>query len=143
METQMTHVTSRRAATVVAAPAAAITAWALTRLIGVDLVLKSGHGTVGPADVVTSALVAALAGWLIVRWVERRSAQPQRLWVLIGSTVLGASLIGPSWLADGASAVALISLHVVTAVVVIGGFAATLPARCGFEAVPRSGTIPG
>jgi hypothetical protein len=138
----MTHLRSRRAATVVAAPVAALAAWGLIRLAGTDLVLKSGHGTVGPAGVVTTALVAALAGWLVVRLVERASAQPQRLWVLIGSTALGASLIGPSWLADGASAVALISLHVVTAVVVIGGFAATLPARCGFGAAPRSGTIP-
>jgi hypothetical protein len=139
----MTHLTSRRAATVVAAPAAALAVWALTRVMGVDLVLKSGHGTVGPGAVVATALVAALAGWLVVRQVERRSAQPQRLWVLIGSTALGLSLIGPSWLADGTSAVALISLHVVTAAVVIGGFAATLPARCGFGAAPRSGTIPG
>jgi Family of unknown function (DUF6069) len=139
----MTHLNTRRAAIVVAAPAAALAAWALIRLIGVDLVLKSGRGTVGPADVLTAALVAALAGWLIVRQVERRSAQPQRLWALIGSTVLGASLIGPSWLADGASAVALICLHFVTAVVVVGGFAATLPARCGFGTAPRSGTIPG
>jgi len=34
-----------------------------------------------------------------------------------------------AWLEDGPSAVALMSLHVVTAVVVITGFAATLPAR--------------
>lgn len=139
----MTHLKSRRAATVLAAPTAALAVWAVIRLMGVDLVLKSGHGTVGPADVATAALVAALAGWLVVRQVERRSAQPQRLWVMIGSAGLGASLIGPSWLADGTSAVALISLHVVTAGVVIGGFAATLPARCEFGTAPRSGTIPG
>ncbi len=147
----MTHLNSRRAATVVAAPAGALATWAVTRLIGVDLVLKPGHGTVGPVAVVATALVAALAGWLAVRQIERRSGQPQRLWVMLGSTVLGASLIGPSWLADGASAVALIALHVVTAAVVIGGFAATLPARCWSETArggarepaPRSGTIPG
>jgi hypothetical protein len=37
------------------------------------------------------------------------------------------SVIGPAWFADGASSVALAALHVVTAVVVISGFAGTLP----------------
>jgi hypothetical protein len=36
-------------------------------------------------------------------------------------------VIGPAWLADGASGAALIALHVVVAVVVIHGFARTLP----------------
>jgi hypothetical protein len=35
--------------------------------------------------------------------------------------------IGPSWLAEDASSVALIALHFVVAAVVIGGFASTLP----------------
>jgi hypothetical protein len=38
-------------------------------------------------------------------------------------------MIGPAWLADGADAMSLMSLHLVTALVVIGGFARTLPTR--------------
>ncbi len=56
---------------------------------------------------------------------------------------IGGSLIGLSWLADGASAAALISPHVVTAVVVIGGLAATLPAHYGFGPAPRQAQSPG
>jgi hypothetical protein len=129
--------TRRRIATVVLAPAAALAAWALIRLIGIDLVLSHGHtGTVGPLDVFGAALAGGLAGWLVVSLIERYSRRPRRLWAQIGSTALGVSIIGPNWLADGASAVALISLHVVTAAVVITGLFRTLPvtpadcARC-------------
>jgi hypothetical protein len=38
-------------------------------------------------------------------------------------------MIGPSWLADGSSAVALITLHLVTALVVICGFAGIIPVQ--------------
>jgi hypothetical protein len=37
------------------------------------------------------------------------------------------SIIGPTWLADGASGASLIGLRFVTAVVVITGFFGTLP----------------
>jgi hypothetical protein len=44
---------------------------------------------------------------------------------------LAVSTIGPAYLADDSTtALALTALHFVTAIVVIGGFAATLPA-CG------------
>ena len=125
----MTHLTRHRIATVVLAAAAALAAWSLTQLIGVDLVVSTGDGTVGPADVIGASIVGALAGWLVVRLLESRSRQPLRAWAFIGSTALAISIIGPAWFADGASAVALIFLHVVTAVVVITGFARTLPVR--------------
>jgi hypothetical protein len=54
----MTDINRRRLATVVVAPAAALTGWAVVRLIGVDLVLKTG-GTVGPVEVLVAALVGA------------------------------------------------------------------------------------
>jgi Family of unknown function (DUF6069) len=127
----MTHRTRRRIGTVVLAPAAALVTWGLIRLIGIDLVVSVGSGSVGPADVLAAALVGTLAGWAVVRLVERHSRYPRSRWAFIGSTALAVSIIGPSWFADGASAVALISLHVVTAVVVISGFAATLPVRRG------------
>ena len=74
-----------------------------------------------------AALVGALAGLFVVRLLERRSRHPRSWWSFGGSTALAVSIIGPTWLADGASAVALITLHIVTAAVVIIGFAGTLP----------------
>ena len=127
----MTHHTRRRIVTVILAPVAALAAWGLTQLLGIGLDVTVGDGTVGPGDVFVYALVGALGGWAVVRLVEGHSRYPRSRWALIGSTTLAVSIIGPSWFADGAGAVALISLHVVTAVVVIIGFAATLPVHRG------------
>lgn len=127
-EDAMNRVDRRRLETVLLAPAAALAAWGLVRAVGVDLVLKDGS-TVGAGAVIAAALAAALAAWLVVRWLEFHSRRPRSIWALVGSTALAASLIGPSWRADGASAVALIGLHFVTAIVVINGLAGTLPPR--------------
>jgi hypothetical protein len=129
----MTDRTRRRSGTVVLAPAAALTAWALIRLSGIDLVVSTGDGTVGAVDVVVAALVGALGGWSIVRLLERHSRRPRMWWSFAGSTGLAMSVIGPAWFADGASAVALIVLHVVTAVAVLCGFGGTLPVYCGTQ----------
>ena len=126
----MTKFTQHRIATVVLAPVAALLGWAAIRLLGIDLLVSTGDGTVGPADVVVAALAAALGGWFVVRLLERRTAHPRGWWAFIGSTALSVSIIGPSYFADGVSAVALIALHFLVAIVVITGFASTLPARC-------------
>ena len=125
----MTSNTRRRIATVILAPAAALAAWSLTQAIGVELVVSTGSGKVGPGDVFVAALVAALAAWASARVIERRSRRPRAAWSFTASTALAVSMIGPSWLADGTSAVALIGLHFVTAGVVIGGFVSTIPVR--------------
>jgi Family of unknown function (DUF6069) len=128
----MTHRNFRRLATVVLAPVAALAAWAIARLLGIDLAVSGASGTVGAGHVVAAALAGAVAAWLVVALVERRSRHPRAAWGLIASTGLSLSVIGPSWLADGAAgAVALIALHFVVAVVVIVGFAGTLPAHRG------------
>jgi Family of unknown function (DUF6069) len=123
----MAHRTRRRISTVVLAPAAALIGWALTQLAGIDLVVSAGDDSIGPADVFAAALVGALAGWLVVLVLEKHGRYPRARWSFVGSTALSVSIVGPVWLADGASSVALIALHVVTAVVVIVGFAGTLP----------------
>jgi hypothetical protein len=123
------HRTSRRIATLVLAPSAALGAWALARLIGVDLVVSTGSGTVRPPDVVFAATLAAVLAWIVAGQLERRVRRPRQWWAFVTSTGLAVSMIGPSWFADGSSAVALICLHFVTAVVVIAGFGGTLPWR--------------
>jgi Family of unknown function (DUF6069) len=50
-----------------------------------------------------------------------------RWWPFIGSTALAISMLGPSYLADGSSAVSLICLHVVVGVVLITGFMRAVP----------------
>ena len=127
----MTHRTIRRVSTVVLAPAAALATWAVAQLVGIDLVVTGPDGdtSVGPVDVVAAALAGALAGWAVVWLLERHSERPVVWWPFIGSTALAISIVGPSWLADGTGAVALIAMHVVTAVVVIRGLAKTLPAH--------------
>ena len=126
----MTDRTRRRIVTVVAAPLAALAAWAAFRLAGSDLVLNDG-GTVGPVDVVAAALAGGLGAWCVVRVLQRHTQRPRFWWPLVGSAVLGASFIGPSYLADGVDALALGGLHFVTAMVLIWGLAATMPAECG------------
>ena len=125
----MTSRNLRRLATVLVAPAAALAAWAFVQLIGIDPTVSGATGAVGAGDVVAAALVAAAAAWLVLLLVERRSSRPRKTWPVVASTALSVSVIGPTWLADGAGAVALIALHVVVALVVITGFAGTLPAR--------------
>jgi hypothetical protein len=139
----MTRYTRRRVATVVLAPAAALATWAFIRLLGIDLVVSTGDGTVGAVEVVAAALVGAIGGWFVVRLVEGHSRRPWNWWPALGTTALTASTIAPSHLADGTSQVALVALHFVTAIVVIGGFATTLPAcRCRGAWSVRGG-VPG
>ena len=117
-----------RLATTALAPAAAVAAWAGFRIGGVEFTLKSGD-TVGTLDVVTAALVGAAVGWLVLRAIERHTLRPRATWTVVATTALAVSVIGPSWFADGGSAAALIALHIVTAAVVIAGFAGTVPVR--------------
>lgn len=72
-----------------------------------------------------ASLVAGLAAWgvyaLLAHW--RRA----RWWPFVGSTALAISITGPSYLADGVSAVALICLHVIVGVVLIMDFTRFVP----------------
>jgi hypothetical protein len=126
----MTDRTRRRIVIVTLAPVAALAAWAVGRLAGVDFAQNAGRGTVGPADVVAAAIVGGLAAWCVVRALERTTRRPGFWWPMVGSAALGLSLIGPSYLADGVDALALGGLHIVTAMVLIWGLETTLPATC-------------
>jgi hypothetical protein len=128
---------TRRLVTTLLAPGAALLAWSAFRLLDVDFVLKSGD-EVGAVDVIIAAVAGSIGGWLVLRLIERRTERPRATWSLVSSTALAVSVIGPTWLADGSTAVALITLHVVTAAVVIGGFAGTVRPR-RFSAAPAAG----
>jgi hypothetical protein len=125
---QTNGTTRRRLITVGLAPLAALAAWSSMKALGADLVLKDGM-SVGAGDVVLAAVTGAVAAWVVARWIERHSHRPRSVWGFTASTALAVSGIGPSWLADGVTALLLFGLHFVTAGVVIIGFLPTLPVR--------------
>jgi FtsH-binding integral membrane protein len=114
-------------AVVAAAVATALVGWAVIRLLGVDLTLKEGAAIsqVGPVDVLLASLVAGLAAWAVYALLAR-TGHP-RWWPFIASTALAISITGPSYLADGIAAVALICLHVIVVAVLIAGFVRFVP----------------
>jgi Family of unknown function (DUF6069) len=119
----MTATTTRRGAGVVAAAmVVALAIWALARMLGVELTVGKGYdaSTVGAADVLVTVLLAGLAGWGAQRLLARRGAAGW--WPFVGSTALAISIVGPSWLADGAASVVLIGMHVAVGLVLIAGF---------------------
>jgi Family of unknown function (DUF6069) len=121
----MRSVSAWRGAGVVAAAAVvALATWAVVRLLGVDLTVRIGQEPreVGPVDVLVTVVLAGLAAWGVHRVLARR-ARTARWWPFVGSTAIAVSIIGPSYLADGAAAVALISMHVAVGGVLVWGFA--------------------
>jgi hypothetical protein len=109
---------------VAVATVAALVIWAAVRLLGVDLAIETG--TVGPVDVVVAVLLAGAAAWAVHRGLSH-SAGTARWWPFVGSTALAVSIIGPSYLADGAAGVALIGMHLVVGAILILGFARFVP----------------
>lgn len=107
---------------IAAAVLAALVVWVLAQLLGVETVVGRGGAisTVGPIDVVVATVVAGLAAWAVYSLMSR-NLRTARWWPFTASTALAVSVIGPSWLADGASAVALICMHLVVGAVLIAG----------------------
>jgi hypothetical protein len=75
--------------------------------------------TVGWANVAIVMILARLVAWGVAVLLQR--AGKARWFPALGSTALAISIIGPSYLADGSSAVALILLHFAVAIVLIVG----------------------
>jgi FtsH-binding integral membrane protein len=124
--------TTRNSLAVVAAGmAAGLVVWAVVRLLGVELTVESGSGTtlVDVVDVLLATLVAGLAAWGVFALLLRR--RRARWWPFVGSTALAVSVIGPSYLADGISAVSLICMHIIVGVVLIMGFMRAAPSPHG------------
>jgi hypothetical protein len=117
----------RHAAVVAAAAIVALAIWALARLFGVELTVGEGQhaSRVGAVDVLVAALLAGLAAWGTRALLARRGAD--RAWPIVGATALGISYIGPSYLADGLSALVLSGMHLAVGLVLIAGFSRFAP----------------
>jgi hypothetical protein len=114
---------ARRSARIVAvALVVALAIWELARMLGVELTVGKGQdaGPVGAADVLVTVVLAGLAAWGVQTLLARRRAAGW--WPLVGSTALAISIIGPTWLADGAASVVLIGMHLAVGFVLIAGF---------------------
>jgi hypothetical protein len=89
-------------------------------------VILADPSQVGPVDVVVAAVLAGLLAWG-THGLLARTPRTARWWPVVGSTAIAISLTGPTCLADGASAVALITMHVAVGAVLIWGFARSAP----------------
>jgi Family of unknown function (DUF6069) len=114
----------RSAGVVVVATVVALGTWAVVRLLGVELTVGKGPdpSQVGAVEVAAATVLAGLAAWAVHR-VLARSARTARWWPFVGTTAIAVSIIGPNYLADGAAAVALISLHLIVGAILIAGLA--------------------
>lgn len=114
--------------------ASAVTWSLLGPLAGLDLVVRTGHGTreVGIASVVVTALVVALGALLVAAVTRRVAARPRRAFLCTSTGVLLLSLLGPLGAATTvAGALALALLHVVVASTVVPVIAGGLSDRRG------------
>jgi Family of unknown function (DUF6069) len=113
--------TGRHLIVILSAVVVALATWALIQVLGVEpTVGKDIPRRVGPFEVALATLVAGVAAAAVHSWLARLGIAG--LWPFVGSTALAVSIIGPSWFADGASAVALICLHIAVAFVLLVGF---------------------
>lgn len=101
----------------------------IATLADVELALNDDapSESVRVADIVFTTVVAGLVAWAVHSYLVRRGLS--RWWPVVATTVLIISMVGPIWYADGGSAVALIAMHVVVGVVLIGGFAVLSASR--------------
>jgi Zn-dependent alcohol dehydrogenase len=106
------------------AAASALVIWAAARLLGIELTVGKGPDAsqVGVVDVLLTTVVAGLLAWGTHRLLAR-SVRTLRWWPFVGSTAIAVSMLGPSYLADGAAAAALIAMHLAVGAVLVYGFA--------------------
>ena len=117
------HPSAKRTTGVIAvAAAAALVIWAVARLLGVDVEVELGGEIrqVGPVDILVTTIVAGLAAWVVYSLLAR-TPRTARWWPFVGSTAIAISMLGPSYLSDGAAAVTLIAMHFAVGVILIKG----------------------
>jgi hypothetical protein len=119
-----------RAITVAAGAAGALLLWSADTWGGVALTVRQGDTVqpIGPAAVVTAALLAGAAAWALLAVLERTVRRPARTFRIIASVVLLLSLAGPLSGTDPGARLALLGLHLTVGAALIIG----LPGRrCG------------
>jgi hypothetical protein len=114
----------RSGGVILVAVVVALAIWSAAQLLGVELTVGKGAdpSQVGPVDVLVATVLAGLLAWG-GHSLLARTPRTARWWPFVGSTAIAISLAGPSYLTDGASAVALIVMHVAVGAVLIWGFA--------------------
>jgi hypothetical protein len=122
----------RPGATIAGAAGAALALWVLSvPVAGVDLSVGSGSSqqTVGPVAVAVAALLAGVAGWALLAFLERRFRAGRRVWRITAWVVLALSvLLGPIGAgATGAVLATLAAMHVAVGITLIFGL--TPPGR--------------
>jgi uncharacterized protein DUF6069 len=118
----------RRPITIGVAAAASLAIWGTCTASGMTLHQPaSGSGTAAPtlalALVIAVPALAALAGWAIAAFLERRTARAARSWPLVTGLALILSLAGPLS-GHGVSAgnrLVLVSMHLTVGAVIIYG----------------------
>jgi hypothetical protein len=116
----------------------ALIVYGVIRLAGIEPVLEDDSDLVGVADVIVASALAGLAAWAVHALMIR--AGYRRWWPFVGSTALAISMLGPSYMADGSSAMALMCLHFAVAIVLIWGLAiAGAEPHCEAVAEPSMG----
>jgi hypothetical protein len=133
----------RRWLTVLAAMAAATASWSVAvPLLGVDLVVRQGSGSlqVSALAVVLASLAAGLGGWLLLALLERWTRQGRIAWRVIAALVLLVSLLGPLSAVDATATAVLIGLHcLVGAILILGLPAAAVAPHDQLRPVLRRG----
>jgi Family of unknown function (DUF6069) len=111
-------------AVVIAVLLAAVATWTLWAQVGgVELTVQSGDDvrTVGVGSVVAVAAIMPIAGVLLLRALEAILSRGMRWWTAIACTVTLISMLGPLGATSATAGVALASLHLLVAAVVIFG----------------------
>lgn len=123
--------------TIAAAAAAALTIWIVAvPVAGVSL--STAATTVGPAAVVSTALLVGCAAWLALI-VLRSLRGGLTEWTVLGCVVLLASLAAPPFSgASGTSLLVLELMHLVVGATVLTGFRLVLPQRNRRRTQPAS-----
>lgn len=131
MTTTITPTASRRrvrAVGVAGAVLAATAVWLIADpLLGNRLAVETWNGngptTVELSHVVITSLIASLAGWAMLAGLERITVRARRIWALTASLFLLLSITGPAGSSTtGATAVALVLMHLAVGAVLIATF---------------------
>jgi Family of unknown function (DUF6069) len=123
-----------RALCAAAGALAAALAWIVeVPLLGIHLNVRLGNGhiqTIGVGQVIGVTVAAALAGWLLLALLQRRTPRARLLWTTIALAALAGSLALPLAAATTTSAAAgLIVMHLAVGATVIPAMAHTARAR--------------